>query len=69
MGEECKKKTKMHHIERKLHYECARFAKVVSKLAILYKQLKCELIEKTSLCARDGRCQKIFVSNSCMTPG
>ena len=40
----------IHHMELKLHYECARFAKAVSKLSILYKQVKCELIEKTSQC-------------------
>ena len=50
----------MHHMERKLHYECARFAKAVSKLAILYKQVKCELIEKISQYARDGRCPNSF---------
>ena len=48
MIEKCKRKPRidMHHMERKLYYECARFAKAVAKLTLLYKQVKCEVIEK-----------------------
>ena len=42
---------------------------IIQHCYVQYIEVKCDVIEKSSQGASDGRCQTVFVSKSCMSRG